>query len=77
MKQENGLSLCIQGTFVQFYSFGFKCRFIPVYTGNMLEFHQSFFYFQVYPCVYREHYFEQMYRAGVDGLSLCIQGTFE
>ena len=50
-------------------------RFIPVYTGNTLIGVPVPPKNPVYPCVYREHYFEQMYRAGVDGLSLCIQGT--
>ena len=54
-KQTYGLSLCIQGTY-QFPEFlNYIIRFIPVYTGNMIQYDYSEHQISVYPCVYREH----------------------
>ena len=50
-----GLSLCIQGTLYQRHLKMSFIRFIPVYTGNTIDFDQHSSPNAVYPCVYREH----------------------
>ena len=70
-----GLSLCIQGTLLNNINILPRCRFIPVYTGNMFFNAWWIPCVSVYPCVYREHWnviFKIHWRCG---LSLCIQGT--
>ena len=72
-----GLSLCIQGTWSQGYYIVFGERFIPVYTGNIHEKLQHKNVQPVYNCKYREH--KKVVDVGFtkDGLSLCIQGTYD
>ena len=50
-----GLSLCIQGTYINLLTNVFETRFIPVYTGNIYWFNPVCTGNAVYPCVYREH----------------------
>ena len=50
-----GLSLCIQGTCLNYWDILFVIRFIPVHTGNISNANKAFLPFSVYPCVYREH----------------------
>ena len=71
-----GLSLCIQGTWSPQRAARLSFRFIPVYTGNIEPVPSSARPTTVYPCVYREHavWFPEV--VNIDGLSLCIQGTF-
>ena len=70
-----GLSLCVQGTSViWFYRFR-GARFIPVCTGNIIEWNGRNYYTPVYPCVYREPRQYTCTNKRVNGLSLCIQGT--
>ena len=71
----DGLSLCIQGTQMPKERANITKRFIPVYTGNTLEFFLKLTLSPVYPCVYREHRKRPIKRKTVCGLSLCIQGT--
>ena len=71
-----GLSLCIQGTFKSILDQSISQRFIPVYTGNITSRMRFSVWCTVYPCVYREHHQEYCYRCHLNGLSLCIQGTF-
>ena len=52
-------------------------RFIPVYTGNTIDYHQLMICFAVYPCVYREHEIRREKQTNIAGLSLCIQGTLK
>ena len=73
----SGLSLCIQGTSVAPNPQANPQRFIPVYTGNIPSDIVIISSCSVYPCVYREHSFEQWNLADVFGLSLCIQGTYQ
>ena len=75
-KSSSGLSLCIQGTFLQKWSKNSTMRFIPVYTGNILIKSFSLSDNSVYPCVYREHIKPNTQNNGKNGLSLCIQGTY-
>ena len=53
--KQHGLSLCIQGTPLEFNEFASSRRFIPVYTGNTTRADRIQFHLAVYPCVYREH----------------------
>ena len=70
-----GLSLCIQGTFLDMFFNSAISRFIPVHTGNILLSLLSFVVLSVYPCAYREHK-NTLKTFTIDvGLSLCIQGT--
>ena len=71
-----GLSLCIQGTFIVTSHNRVAGRFIPVHTGNILEFDELKNGSTVYPCAYREHGAKTAWKFIKDGLSLCIQGTF-
>ena len=71
----SGLSLCIQGTSHGEGGYYLFCRFIPVYTGNIRQFHILLLLSAVYPCVYREHADGAEHRYFIGGLSLCIQGT--
>ena len=71
----NGLSLCIQGTYLVNCPTSDYLRFIPVYTGNMKWLLTTLEPAAVYPCVYREHPRQYRYICGRRGLSLCIQGT--
>ena len=50
-----GLSLCIQGTYACSVISPTYSRFIPVYTGNILDLLFHLHKPAVYPCVYREH----------------------
>ena len=70
-----GLSLCIQGTQLQWWQFFLFLRFIPVYTGNSPAIIISTLMKSVYPCVYRELAQYAPTNFGGYGLSLCIQGT--
>ena len=70
-----GLSLCIQGTRIDFTSSAGIGRFIPVYTGNTRIILAISARNSVYPCVYREHESIIKMRNARAGLSLCIQGT--
>ena len=74
--RHNGLSLCVQGTYRIHSNNSTNARFIPVCTGNILNFLYSVFIFSVYPCVYREHTSLIARLSLLHGLSLCIQGTF-
>ncbi len=76
LKPANGLSLCIQGTFLNLLSNSSKRRFIPVYTGNIHRYRYIHIPASVYPCVYREHTFYSFGCRVQRGLSLCIQGTY-
>ena len=49
-----GLSLCIQGTLVYYYTNQMSSRFIPVYTGNSPFINSDKKKMSVYPCVYKE-----------------------
>ena len=71
----NGLSLCIQGTQNGAILFAEVERFIPVYTGNSNWFWLTSWPSAVYPCVYRELYEIDGEKYSINGLSLCIQGT--
>ena len=53
----------------------FGNRFIPVYTGNIVQHRTCFRTPTVYPCVYREHKKFHLKILLIVGLSLCIQGT--
>ena len=53
-----------------------KCRFIPVYTGNISAPLKQRHTAAVYPCVYREHHFKCRPKFSAGGLSLCVQGTY-
>ena len=55
MQLQNGLSLCIQGTFIIVLETFAVFRFIPVYTGNIKLCEELKVSRPVYPCVYREH----------------------
>ena len=70
-----GLSLCIQGTPGDPIRLFLTTRFIPVYTGNTINYVREIKNKTVYPCVYREHEMVIEARKIADGLSLCIQGT--
>ena len=70
-----GLSLCIQGTLYLCSPLGWSGRFIPVYTGNTACFSVVAPEKTVYPCVYREHFYNRAANLRQLGLSLCIQGT--
>ena len=72
----DGLSLCIQGTFVKCPPVFLISRFIPVYTGNIAKFLIDRLNSAVYPCVYREHFNIDIIILVHPGLSLCIQGTY-
>ena len=50
-----GLSLCIQGTLLLTFQIIYKCRFIPVHTGNIRPNASIMAQIAVYPCAYREH----------------------
>ena len=71
-----GLSLCIQGTYVNARLNQLNVRFIPVHTGNIDNYSQWIVLTAVYPCAYREHMLQINGKNLVYGLSLCIQGTF-
>ena len=71
----NGLSLCVQGTCCCSVFSTSEYRFIPVCTGNMEHFLPRQDILPVYPCVYREHSFIDYTNTGLNGLSLCVQGT--
>ena len=71
----NGLSLCIQGTYLYGQLLIYIVRFIPVYTGNMSIASCLYVMPSVYPCVYREHKEVGHFATHAAGLSLCIQGT--
>ena len=71
-----GLSLCIQGTFFGYSVNMLPKRFIPVHTGNMAVEDAIERRLAVYPCAYREHEAFSSISLIVQGLSLCIQGTF-
>ena len=73
--QDNGLSLCIQGTHSYSCTNHHERRFIPVYTGNTFVKQKRLGYQPVYPCVYREHNSLEQLLILRRGLSLCIQGT--
>ena len=70
-----GLSLCIQGTCLNYWDILFVIRFIPVHTGNISNANKAFLPFSVYPCVYREHLKRYPFINRPNGLSLCVQGT--
>ena len=70
-----GLSLCIQGTLIEFNLLFVLVRFIPVYTGNTIILVIPLATSSVYPCVYREHERQVFEPRNELGLSLCIQGT--
>ena len=70
-----GLSLCIQGTYLEEATRSLILRFIPVYTGNIRGVACSPLCVPVYPCVYREHQALMWFEIVGRGLSLCIQGT--
>ena len=70
-----GLSLCIQGTLLEFQIIILCCRFIPVYTGNSHVDILMTGVGAVYPCVYRELNIYWFFLWSNRGLSLCIQGT--
>ena len=72
-----GLSLCIQGTRGYTRKRARFKRFIPVYTGNTYISERPTTLTAVYPCVYREHDVAIVTTIGIDGLSLCIQGTLQ
>ena len=71
-----GLSLCVQGTSVRAYPELLYLRFIPVCTGNIHSDNLPFASNAVYPCVYREHLHIVIPELERDGLSLCVQGTY-
>ena len=73
---KNGLSLCIQGTWVFLRKPCIQFRFIPVHTGNIRNDRWRRHNFTVYPCAYREHIFRLIDTLDRCGLSLCIQGTW-
>ena len=73
----NGLSLCIQGTYIITIFINSKERFIPVYTGNIPCSLTNGRQQPVYPCVYREHNLNCQPCHDAIGLSLCIQGTYQ
>ena len=52
---ESGLSLCIQGTFLNIPPPSGAGRFIPVHTGNISKLYKISDLRPVYPCAYREH----------------------
>ena len=52
-------------------------RFIPVHTGNINTDRDRFCRGTVYPCAYREHITVYKIVERRDGLSLCIQGTYQ
>ena len=70
-----GLSLCIQGTHNTVNLVPDFQRFIPVYTGNTTAESMQTAMDTVYPCVYREHIYQNFHYIRRHGLSLCIQGT--
>ena len=76
-KSLDGLSLCIQGTYLYLNILKINHRFIPVHTGNISSGHQILMVMPVYPCAYREHGKCFTGLGNITGLSLCIQGTFE
>ena len=69
------LSLCIQGTSIEYRNDPEVVRFIPVYTGNIISDKVNKLMEAVYPCVYREHRIPGIYGGTIAGLSLCVQGT--
>ena len=72
----NGLSLCIQGTYIGGFLVVVPFRFIPVHTGNIKPIVAYVHGMAVYPCAYREHHQIVLVAGDADGLSLCIQGTY-
>ena len=72
---DRGLSLCVQGTLAQYSRFRNCPRFIPVCTGNTREQYYQELVCAVYPCVYREHFWNFYFNGHNLGLSLCVQGT--
>ena len=74
-RHEDGLSLCIQGTFCIEIYYCRRRRFILVYTGNIRSLSQNIAFETVYPCAYREHVRMLVISLSYLGLSLCIQGT--
>ena len=72
----SGLSLCIQGTYLEFIEKGNFSRFIPVHTGNITPLKLNEPSGAVYPCAYREHINAIPDNSDLFGLSLCIQGSF-
>ena len=77
ISHQHGLSLCIQGTSRTKLHICNISRFIPVYTGNMLNKCSLKKSKAVYPCVYREHLGKSGQLRKSCGLSLCIQGTYQ
>ena len=77
MTSQNGLSLCVQGTYVHQTKDDAYFRFIPVCTGNILQSWRKISGFSVYPCVYREHKVTAGLIISNAGLSLCVQGTYQ
>ena len=76
-RQNNGgLSLCIQGTWLEIVRSLIRSRFIPVHTGNINGTYNDSLSGSVYPCAYREHAHIMRFWANERGLSLCIQGTY-
>ena len=61
---------------IEICKFSGCARFIPVYTGNMVQLPPAPPTFTVYPCVYREHITRALPTTFETGLSLCIQGTY-
>ena len=53
-----------------------SARFIPVCTGNITNGNGYLKRNPVYPCVYREHVCVNPMCSKRDGLSLCVQGTY-
>ena len=72
----DGLSLCVQGTFDGRQTIINVTRFIPVCTGNIMLPVLMPVMNAVYPCVYREHITDATKWRDLDGLSLCVQGTW-
>ena len=72
-----GLSLCVQGTYINLDSLNGSKRFIPVCTGNIDRPAKLQRLSSVYPCVYREHHRAVSLKNGLFGLSLCVQGTYD
>ena len=73
---EIGLSLCVQGTSTVRILCNRSARFIPVCTGNITNGNGYLKRNPVYPCVYREHVCVNPMCSKRDGLSLCVQGTY-
>ena len=62
---------------IEICKFSGCARFIPVYTGNTNCYLNLYSRNPVYPCVYREHQYIELYKYLDGGLSLCIQGTHQ